>query len=235
MGRFDRALRHRLLPAILTATGVSLIASGLLTYTGAAELIPPSPSPTSISLAPTPTIALPTFPPPGSPSPSASSTPVADRVATRVRIRALDIDLPVIKPSDVPNEYPKCNVAMYIKELYQPGQGGATYLYAHARPGMFGPIYNYAIVKNKPDSMVDMLVEVFTSDNLRFTYTVAEVRRDQRDLDDAFNAVSEELWLQTSEGPAGTKGKTQLRALPLTIGTATDAEANPVAKPVDCG
>jgi sortase family protein len=235
VGRLDSALRNRLLPAILTATGVSLIAGGLLTYTGAAEVSPPPPSPTIIAAAPTPTIALPTFPPPGSFSPSASATAVADRVATRVRIPALDIDLPVIKPTGGPNDYPKCNVAMYIQELHQPGQGGATYIYAHARPGMFGPIYNLAIVKHKPKSMIGMYVEVFTSDDMRFTYEVTEVRLDQRNLNDAIDAPGEELWLQTSEGPKGTPGKTQLRALPLTIGAATHEEAHPKARPVTCG
>jgi sortase (surface protein transpeptidase) len=235
VGRLDRALRNRLLPAILTATGVSLIAGGLLTYTGAAELSPPSPSPTSVSVGPTPTVALPTFPPPRSSAPSASPTAVAERVATRVRIPALDIDLPVIKPTGGPNAYPKCDVAMYIQELHQPGQGGATYLYAHARPGMFGPIYNLAIVKRTPKAMIGMYVEVFTSDDMRFTYEVREVRTDQRDLDDAIDATSDELWLQTSEGPKGTPGKTQLRALPLTIGAATHEEAHPTPHPVTCG
>jgi hypothetical protein len=235
VGRFDSAIRNRLLPAILTATGVSLIAGGLLTYTGAAEVAPVSPSPTIVGVAPTPTMALPTFPPPGSPSPSALPTPVVERFATRVRIPALDIDLPVIKPPGGPNDYPKCNVAMYIQELHQPGQGGATYLYAHARPGMFGPIYDLAIVKHKPNSMIGMYVEVFTSDDMRFTYEVAEVRLDQRNLNDAIDAPGEELWLQTSEGPKGTPGKTQLRALPLTIGAASHAEANPKAHPVTCG
>jgi sortase (surface protein transpeptidase) len=234
VGRLDRALRNRLLPAILTATGVSLIAGGLLTYTGAAE-ITAQPSPTTVAAVPTPTIALPTFTTSSASPPTASPTPFVDRVATRVRIPSLDIDLPVIKPSDVPNEYPKCDVAMYIKELHQPGQGGATYLYAHARPGMFGPIYNLAIVRKKPNSMIGMFVEVFTSDNMRFTYQVNDVRLDQRDLNDASNAPGEELWLQTSEGPKGTPGKTQLRAMLLTVGTATHAEAHPVAKPVDCG
>lgn len=234
MGRLDRALRNRLLPAILTATGVSLIAGGLLTYTGAAEMTA-RPSPTSIALAPTPTIALPTFSTSSGSPPVASPTPVDDRVATRVRIPSLGIDLPVIKPPGGPNEYPACNVAMYIQELSQPGQGAATYIYAHARPGMFGPIYNLAIVKHKPNSMVGMYVEVFTSDDMRFTYQVSEVRLDQRNLNDAIGAPGEELWLQTSEGPKGTPGKTQLRALPLTVGTATHAEANPVPKPVDCG
>ena len=177
MGRLSRLLRSRLLPAILTATGVSLIAGGLLTYTGAAELSSPPPSPTTIAVAPTPTIPLPTFPPAsGPPRPSASPTPVVDRFATRVVIPALDIDLPVIKPTGGPTAYPQCNVAMYLEDsrLYQPGQGGATYLYAHARDGMFGPIYERAILKRNggPNSMKGMMVEVYTSDDLLFAYEI---------------------------------------------------------------
>jgi hypothetical protein len=126
---------------------------------------------------------------------------------------------------------------MYIQELRQPGQGGATYLYAHARDGMFGPIYERAIRKRHggPDSMLGMLVEVYTSDDKVFTYQIAEVRLDQRDLDDALAAVTEQLWLQTSEGPKGTPGKTQVIATPLTVGDADHAAANPTAKPVNCG
>lgn len=239
MGRFSSTLRNRLLPAILTATGVSLIAGGLLTYTGAAELSVPPPSPTNIGIAPTPTIALPTFPPSsGSPSPSASATPVVDRFATRVRVAALDIDLPVIRPAGSSTTYPQCNVALYIQELHQPGQGGATYLYAHARAGMFGPIYERAILKRRggPASMEGMLVEVYTSDDLLFTYEIKEVRLHQLDLHDAVNATTEELWLQTSEGPKGTAGKTQLKASPLGLPLpVAHSVANPVAKPVTCG
>lgn len=235
-----RILRNRLVPALLTATGVSLIAAGLLTYTGLAGEGPlPSPSPSRAAVAPTPTIALPTFPPDtASPSATASPspTPVVDRVATRVVVRALEIDLPVIRPRGGPDAYPACDVAMYIQELKQPGQGGATYLYAHARDGMFGPIYERAILKRNggPDSMLGMLVEVYTSDDKVFTYQVVEVRLDQRTLSDAINATSEQLWLQTSEGPRGTPGKTQVIATPLTVGDADPADAHPEARPVNC-
>ena len=117
MGRLSSSLRSRLLPAILTATGVSLIAGGLLSYTGAAGLQAPSASPTIVAVAPTPTFALPTFPPESAsaPPPSASPTAVVDRVATRVVVPALRIDLPVIKPAGGPNAYPQCNVAMYLQ------------------------------------------------------------------------------------------------------------------------
>lgn len=237
MGRLSISLRSRLLPAILTATGVSLIAGGLLSYTGAAGLDSPSASPTIVAVAPTPTFVLPTFPPEsGSPPPNASPTVVVDRVATRVVVPALRIDLPVIKPAGGADTYPQCNVAMYIQQLHQPGQGGATYLYAHARDGMFGPIYELAMVKKKPNTMKGMLVEVYTIDDLLFSYQVVEVRLHQLNLNDALNATGEEMWLQTSEGPKGTPGKTQLRAIPIGLPLPADhAAANPVAKPVSCG
>ena len=39
----------------------------------------------------------------------------------------------------------------------QPGEGRATYIYAHARDGMFGPIYNNAIRDRTPNKMLGMV------------------------------------------------------------------------------
>lgn len=220
--------RTRLLPAVLTAGGVTLLAAGLLTYTVpvAAETVrTPSPRPApSLVATPSPRITL---PPLGSPTPAPPTpSPDPNRVATRVRIAALDIDLPVIKG---PAGYPPCDVAMYIKELSQPGQGRATYLFAHARPGMFEPL-----LKTKAPDQRGSIVEVWTSDDQVFLYEIVEVRRDQRDLDDAINADTEQLWLQTSEGPKGTPGKTQVIAMPLSSGPADPADAHPKGKPRAC-
>lgn len=237
MASLFNALRNRLLPAVLTATGVSLIAAGLLSYSAPVEAGPgPSASPEIVALSPTPTIPLPTFPPAsGSTSPSPSATAPADRVATRVVVPALQIDLPIVKPSGGSSTYPQCNVAMYIKELHQPGQGGATYLYAHARDGMFGPIYHLAVEVNKPQKMLNMIVQVYTSDDQVFEYYVTQVKLHQTSLNAALDAMTEELWLQTSEGPKGTVGKTQLRAELLTVGPADHAAAHPTPHPVNCG
>jgi hypothetical protein len=126
---------------------------------------------------------------------------------------------------------------MYLQApLRQPGQGGATYVYAHARGGMFGPIYERAILNlsGGPRSMIGMVVQVYTSEDFVHEYTVSEVRLHQLDVDDALRATTEQLWLQTSEGPKGTAGKTQLLALPLIVLPADHAAAHPKAKPVDC-
>jgi hypothetical protein len=140
----------------------------------------------------------------------------------------------VITPPGGPDAYPLCDVAMFIKELGQPGQGRATYLYAHARTGMFLPILEASRI-NDGAGMIGMLVEVYTSDDMLFLYEITEVRRNQTTLDDAIAAAGEELWLQTSEGPRGTPGKTQVIAKPLSSGPADPADAHPSPKPVVCG
>jgi hypothetical protein len=233
------ALRNRLLPAVLTATGVSLIAAGLLSYGGPVEAGPGPTDAAVIEASPTPTIPLPTFAPESeAPSVAPSPSAPADRVATRVVVPALKIDLPVIRPVGGPSAYPQCNVAMYLQDenLHQPGQGGATYLYAHARDGMFGPIYHLAIETRNPKKMIGMVVYVYTSDDQLFSYFVTEVRVHQKSLADAVAATTEQVWLQTSEGPKGTVGKTQVIAELLTAGPAPDHEsAHPVAHPVNCG
>ena len=207
---------------------------------------------TTETFAATPTIAakssMPTEAPtvvPSTAAPSASATQAASpslvvdphHVATRVRVPDLHIDLAVVAPPKDLKAYPKCNVAMWLAALHQPGDDGATYLYAHARAGMFLPIYERAIQKRHggPRSMLGMRVEVFTSDNLRYVYKVKEVRIHQTRLGDAARARSDELWLQTSEGPKGTRGKTQVRAVPVGVQTATHRQAHPLGKPVTCG
>lgn len=225
------AVRSRILPALLTAVGVTLLAAGLLSYTTPVDAGPvatPSETPIGVvpTLAPTPSPLI-TLPPiqsadPVTPTPSA----MPEGVATRIRIAALDIDMPVIPG---PPGYPPCDVAMYLKELAQPGQGKATYLYGHAREGMFLPL-----LQTKGPDQRGLVVEVWTSDDLRYLYEIVEVRRAQTTLDDALAAESEELWLQTSEGPAGTVGKTQVIALPISVDRSTPEDSSPEANPVDC-
>lgn len=239
-------VRSRIVPALLTATGAMLIASGLLTYTGpVAAGPPPLESPTAVVLEPTPSRpGAPASPSPsggpgtGSASPSASPAlvlePSETRVATRVRVRALKIDLPVIKPPGGVREYPLCDVAMYIKELGQPGDNRATYLYAHAREGMFLPILDASKIDDGR-KMLGMIVEVYTSDDLKVIYEVIEVRRHQLTLDAAADAATEQVWLQTSEGPKGTPGKTQVIARYLSVERVPREEARPTPHPVECG
>lgn len=225
------------MPSILSALGVALLMAGLLTYTMPVEAGPePSQVPTIVTIAPTeaPTQGpTPSGQPSSEPTPTPSPTPPADRVATRVVIQDLGIDLPVIDQPDA-YDYPLCDVAMYLRDLGQPGFGGATYLYAHARTGMFLPILTASKI-NDGAKMLGMTVEVYTSDDQRFVYQITEVRRHQLDLDAAVAATTEQVWLQTSEGPKGTRPKTQVVAMFVSSGPSDHAEAHPVAKPRVCG
>jgi hypothetical protein len=222
-------IRRRLLPALVTAAGVALLAAGLVSYQDPPEAVAISPVETSApSARPAPTLLpIPSLVPVATAMPS--SSPVIERVATRVVVPALRIDLPVVRPPSDPDHFPYCNVAEYLPQLSRPGYPGTTYLYAHARKGMFLPILE---ASNR--AMLGMLVQVYTNDNQVFLYEVTRVLRNQTNLDLAFAATDEQLMLQTSEGPRGTIGKTMLIARPLSVGPADPKLANPTARPIAC-
>jgi hypothetical protein len=230
-------IRARLLPALLTALGVAFLTAGLVTYTTPVEAgLEPSETPTIVTLAPTlmpSATPRPTNEATQAPTPTPAPTVPADRVATRVVVSALGIDLPIVRPAN-DSQYPLCDVAMFIQALGQPGFGRATYLYAHARTGMFLPILDASKVNNGA-AMLGMIVEIYTSDDQLYLYEISEVRRHQLDLDAAVAATTEQLWLQTSEGPKGTRPKTQVVAQFLSTGPADHAAAHPVTKPRVCG
>ena len=238
-----RELPMRVIPAVITALGVVLVTAGLLAYGDPATAgVLPGASPTGDAGTPGPSISLnlPSVTPSGGPTESpVASFPAGTAVVTRVVVPALRIDLPVVA---APSGYPYCNVAMYFgPPMGQPGEGKATYIFAHARDGMFGPIYQLAMGPNgggvgaRPDRMLGMIVQVYTSDDKLYLYEVSRVLLHQLSLDRPSSATSEELWLQTSEGPHGTPGKTQLLATPLSVGNADPADAHPKPHIVNCG
>jgi hypothetical protein len=239
-----RVLRSRLAPALLTAAGVALLAAGLLHYGGPAIAGPigATPSPSDVAALPTPSFAVPSLPPiDGSAAPSSSaSIPASTRVATRVVIDQLAIDLPVIAQPDP--DYPSCNVAMYFqaKGLGQPGDGRSVYLYAHAQAGMFGPLYERVILKRSggPKSLIGMTVDVYTSDDRRYVYEITAIRpsvkADSHFLDGPLAVKAETLWLQTSTGPGASYPKLQVVAQPVGVVPADHAAAHPKARPVTC-
>ena len=234
-GLSERA-RTRFVPALLTALGVTLLAAGLLSYTMpvAAEPLPSRTPVASVAVIVTPAPRI-TLPPLASVRPSVAPSPPADRVATRVRVAALKIDLPVLPPGGA-KDYPLCDAAQWFQAdpLGQPGQGKAIYLYGHARAKMFLPLLTASRVKNK---MLGMVVEVWTSDDQRFLYEITDVRRHvsyQGALEDPFQATSEELWLQTSEGSGKTFPKLQVVAQPLSQEAADHKAAHPKDTSTDC-
>jgi hypothetical protein len=229
----------RFLPAALTAAGVTLLGAGLLTYGVPAQATVPSP-PAFVSAAPAaspsllPFPTLPTLPTPGASS-GASASPSAARVVTRVVVPALSIDLPVVHPPSDPNAFPYCNVAEYLPTLSRPGSAGTTYIFAHARTGMFLPLLLQSRIDNG-SAMLGMLVQVYTSDDQLFLYEITRVLRHQSQL---YSEPQQELALQTSEGPRqGVPGYTGLVLIvvaePLSSGPADHAAAHPTPQPVVC-
>ena len=228
-------VRSRLLPAILTAAGVSMVGAGLLTYGTPAQATAPSPPPAA-SFAPSASPTLLPFPTPGA-SADASASPAVARVATRVVVPALRIDLPIVRPPADPHAFPYCDVAEYYPTLSQPGSPGTTYLFAHARDGMFLPLLTQSRIADG-SAMLGMIVQVYTSDDRLFLYEITHVLRHQSEL--YSNPNEEQLALQTSEGPKkGVPGYTGLvlilLAQPLSSGPATHAAAHPSPHPVTCG
>lgn len=232
MRTFAERFRTRLLPALLLATGVALLASGLLTYTSALE---PQPVAQALqSYAPPPTLPPGLDLPVGTAEGAGQPSFPPDRVATRVVIAQLRIDLPVIAQPPNSGSFPLCDVALYFTDLGQPGSGRATYIYAHARTGMFLPLLEQSRISGG-SHLLGMLVQVYTSDDQLFLYEVTKVLPHQLTLDAALNATTEQLWLQTSEGPKGTVPKLQILALPLSSGPADPAAAHPTPHPLVCG
>lgn len=152
-------------------------------------------------------------------------------IATRVAVPKLGIDLPIVLQRG--NAFPYCNVAMYLTGLSQPSEAGVTFLYAHARTGMFLPLLNASLLNNGA-RLIGMTVKVWTSDDRLITYAITKVLRHQYSLPDLWSIHSQQLWLQTSEGPYGTYNKLMVVALPVSTTAASHADAHPTARPLVC-
>ena len=168
-------------------------------------------------------------------SPSPTETPdiakgPTNRVATRVVVPELGIDLPVTHQR---GSYPSCDVAMYLPRFDQPGQGGPVYLYGHARRGMFLELLEQSQRRNG-DAMLGMEVHVYTGDNLRFRYKINRVRRHARDFGPVYAARGETIWLQTSEGPNASYPKLQIAGELIGRKRVSHAEAHPKPHPRHC-
>ena len=246
------SLRNRVVPALLTAAGIALVAAGLLSYSAPANAVPPGGSddiglqtqaPDSFDLFSMPPLPTPTPTGSGGAAPTLTPTPTptpdpSKRVATRIVIDALNIDLAIVKPPSGANDFPYCDVAMYFDQkttpgvsFVQPGQSGAVYIFAHARTGMFLPLLTRSWTDNG-SSMLGLLVTVYTSDDQQFIYKIYQVRRHVFGLYLSSLATKPgQLWLQTSEGDAktpATNGKLQVVAQVVTSLPDDHADAHPV-------
>lgn len=247
MNRHSPARRARVGGLILAALAVALLAAGFgiggqLNPDGrdTAALASPSVTPAATA-APIPVAPRPSTPvireDLSTPTPSPTPTPKRDvakgpknRVATRVVVPELGIDLPVTHQR---GSYPQCDVAMYLTRFEQPGQGGAVYLYAHARRGMFLEILEQSKRRNG-NAMLGMEIHVYTGDNLKFRYEITRVRRHARDFGPVYAARGETVWLQTSEGPNASYPKLQVAGELVGRKKVSHDEAHPKPRPRNC-
>ncbi|HYO42152.1 MAG TPA: hypothetical protein VES19_03040 [Candidatus Limnocylindrales bacterium] len=156
--------------------------------------------------------------------------------ATRVRVPAqgvlnTDINLPIVRG---PSGYPYCNVAMSMGALNQPTEPGVTFIFAHARKGMFLPLLNQWRYHNKGAKLIGMSVYVYTSNNRVHRYVIDRVRS-SKTMDGVFGVQAERLWLQTSTGPNYTYPKLFIEGSRVSTSSTTYSAAHPRARIVKCG
>jgi LPXTG-site transpeptidase (sortase) family protein len=120
--------RRGLAAAALLGLAVVLAASGLWLNANRSASAPslPAPEPQAI-ISPDAYRVFPT---------AATSVP---HEGLRVQLPQLDIDLPIV---DGDGFNAPLNKAAHYPGLAWPGERGRSVIYAHARPGMFGPLFN---------------------------------------------------------------------------------------------
>jgi hypothetical protein len=144
----------------------------------------------------------------GAPEASAASSALLTTVAsvsllegTRLRITGLGIDLPLLMGDaqrDVILEATPSDAAFLLPLSAVPGGGiGNSYVYAHARTGMFLSLW---------DVQLDELVEVSEPSGVVLRYRVTEIhpRIAPTDMRWIGPSADERITLQTSTGPNGS-------------------------------
>jgi len=179
---------------LLLAVGIALVAGGGLPRAGSvAPLALPSASATASPVAGTSGVS--TTAPSVSPTPLSTIGPIPD--GYRVLVPRLGIDLPIAEgdvEQDVVRQQTPEGFAFHFPGTAIPGTFGNTYLYAHARRGMFLSLWN---------AQVGDQVTIKTPDGAELKFVVTEVHPRVPPADTSWLKPSgdERLTLQTSTGP----------------------------------
>jgi sortase (surface protein transpeptidase) len=180
----------------VTSAGIASIVLGALLLLTTVGHSPLAPSPAALA---SPTVSASTA---VSSSPASTAVPTATPLPPippgyRVQIPRLAIDLGIlegdIERDTVQLQTPE-NYAFHLPGTGIPGAGLNSYLYAHARRGMFLSLWN---------AQVGDIVWISTPDGRALRYVVAEVhpRVPPDDVVMATPSAPERLTLQTSTGP----------------------------------
>ena len=184
--------------------GLLLVLLGLLSLAGPIDrglwLGADGPAPAAVS-SPTP-IATGSATPAPTPSATPGPSPTPDPLRPipdgyRIRIPRLAIDLPIAEGNivrDIEQQRTPESYAFHLPGTAIPEQGSNTYLYAHARTGMFLTLWN---------ARVGDAVVISTPDGKALHYVVSEVHPTvvPTDVSWAQATPGERLTLQTSTGP----------------------------------
>jgi sortase (surface protein transpeptidase) len=152
---------------------------------------------------------------------------------TRIVFTRARVNLPVITATT--NEsFPYCDVAERMSYYSEPGAGGVVYLYAHATHYMFGGLL---AASWQPDSyLMGQQIQIYTSDNLVYTYAVTEIHRHvpYNSFDVANDMVGDALLLQACENNDATGPKLLVVGRPVSVTAASYANAHPLTAPRVC-
>jgi hypothetical protein len=176
---------------LAAALGIVAVAIGLSAASAPAQ---PPPGDLVASLGPTPAQA----PEEATPRPTEAPRSVD---GMRIRVARLDIDLPLhegdpardVPSATSPGATPE-DAAFHYPGTAVPGARGNAYIYAHARVGMFLPLWQARLGDR---------VEIVLPDGGLLAYTVVEIRPRVPSADVSWLAPTddERLTLQTSTGP----------------------------------
>jgi sortase (surface protein transpeptidase) len=180
----------------VTVAGIASILLGAALLLATVGHPPLAPSPAALA---SPTVSASTA---VSSSPTSTAVPSATPLPPippgyRVQIPRLAIDLAIlegdIERDTVQQQTPE-NYAFHLPGTGIPGAGLNSYIYAHARRGMFLSLWN---------AQVGDIVWISTPDGRALRYVVAEVRPrvPPNDVVMAAPSAPERLTLQTSTGP----------------------------------
>ena len=159
---------RRTWPVWLLMLGLVVVAAGVVLFLGR-QTAPAKQATLPLTTSPAPVIS--DFP---------SATPLATSpVGERIQVPALHIDLPLVAGDGY--NAPLYKAATY-PTLKLPGQGGRSFIYAHARVGMFDPLFR---------AQVGQEVDIIRPDGAPLRYRITQYYRSW--------PISDLRWLQ----PAG--------------------------------
>ena len=187
------------------ALGGGLIFAGVLLIAGIGPVLP---APASLAVAsPAATVSRTAGGPAATRDPR---TPIP--AGYRVQIPRLGIDLPVAEGDlarDIDQQKTPENAAFHLPGTAIPGQGSNTYLYAHARAGMFLTLWNAKVGDEIFLSTPDLRV-------LKYVVTEVRPRVAPDDVSWVQPTPGERLTLQTSTGPNPADPRFVVVAVPAT-------------------